>query len=60
MRSTWLGRLLGLGILGVLLWVLYLLFSGGDFAQLITAISTFVLLLGAYALVLGTRDSGGR
>lgn len=59
MRSTWLGRLLGLAILGVLLWILYLLLSGGDFAQLITAISTFVLLIGAYALVLRMRDRSG-
>lgn len=59
MRSTWLGRLLGLAILGILLWILYLLFSGGDFAQLITAISTFVLLVGVYALVLRGRDRGG-
>lgn len=59
MRSTWLGRLLGLAILGGLLWILYLLVSGGDFARLITAISTFVLLIGAYALVLRVRDRGG-
>lgn len=59
MRSTWLGRLLGLAILGVLLWILYLLVSGEDLAQLITAISTFVLLLGGYALVLRMRDRSG-
>lgn len=59
MRSSWLGRLLGLAILGVLLWILYLLVSAEDLAQLITAISTFVLLLGAYALVLRMRDRGG-
>ena len=59
MRSTWLGKLFGLAILGVLLWILYLLFTGGDFGQLITAISTFVLLIGAYALVLRMRDRGG-
>lgn len=59
MRSSWLGRLVGVAVLGVLVWILYLLFSAGSFAQLITAISVFVLLIGAYFLVEGLRDRPG-
>lgn len=60
MRASWLGILVGLLLLGALLWIGVVLVSGASLPQVLTAVSAFVVITGVYVAVVGFDRRGPR
>lgn len=58
MRASWLGTLVGLLLLGALLWIGVRLVSGASLEQVLAAVSAFVVLTGIYVAVVGFDRRG--
>lgn len=59
MRTSWLGRLVGVVLLADLVWLVLLIVGGGSLQEVLTAVSAFVIIVGVYVAVVGFDRSGG-